>query len=351
MVKISFTELKVLADKTFGSPCARSSHGLSVVQNGTRLILHGGENIARTPLDDDHATWAADFDGIAWQWRRISCDVTPPARVAHAQAACGNRVYVFGGRAGITMEEKAMNDLWELDASGEKGSERWTLIEPSQDSRPPPEPRSFHRMVCVDKCLYVFGGCGPSGRLADLHRFNLGDKTWHDLGASHLLRGRGGANLLTLASGHALGVVAGFSGEETNDGHCFDIDEGKWDDEPLTESLRRMRPRSVCVSGSFPSLGVALIFGGEVNPSDRGHEGAGGFENDVVLLEEKSGSYLETIVASKSDPWPKTRGWSDGATLVADEATGHLFVFGGLSGDDANPQRLGDLWRLDVQAS
>ena len=208
MVKISFTQLKPTPDPKYGVPCARSSHGLSVVQKGRRLILHGGEHIARTPLEDKDATWAADLDEATggWQWRCIVVDKAPPSRLAHAQAADNNDcVYIFGGRAGITMDEKAMNDLWKLDASGEKGSETWRLVEPAEASDPPPEPRSFHRMVCIGDSLYVFGGCGASGRLADLHRFDLVDKTWHNLGTSSL-RGRGGANLLTLSSDKILAV-------------------------------------------------------------------------------------------------------------------------------------------------
>lgn len=350
MVKLSFTLLTPTPDPVHGSPCARSSHGLSIVQNGTRLILHGGENIARTPLEDTQATWAADIDSATgkWQWRRILAQTTPPARLAHAQADWNDCVYIFGGRAGITMDEKAMNDLWKLDTSGDKGSEKWSLVEPEKSiSESPPEPRSFHRMVCVNDSLYVFGGCGANGRLADLHRFDLVKKTWHNLGASSL-RGRGGANLLTLASNRMLAVVAGFAGEETADGQTFDIGASKWNDDMLTAPLQGMRPRSVCVSGSFPSVGCAVICGGEVDPSDRGHEGAGGFENDVVVLKEDSGRYVETIKASPSDPWPEKRGWSDGAT-VDDGKTAHFYIFGGLTGDDANPRRLDDLWRMDIQ--
>ena len=351
MVKITCTLLKPLPDAKFGSPCTRSSHGLSAVNRGSRLILHGGEHVARTPLEDKDATWAADLDATTdtWQWRRILPEVTPPARVAHAQAECEDRVYVFGGRAGITMEEKPMNDLWELDASGEPETETWTLVEPSEQSGPPPQPRSFHRMVCIGKSLYVFGGCGANGRMADLYRFDLDDKTWHNMGAS-LLRGRGGANLITLSSERMLAVVAGFCGEESNDGQRFNLVANSWDENLLTDALQGMRPRSVCVSGSFPSVGVSLIFGGEVDPSERGHEGAGGFENDVVILQEDSGKYLETIKASSSGPWPEKRGWSDGASLDDGNGTGHLFIFGGLSGDDSNPSRLDDLWRVDVQA-
>jgi hypothetical protein len=242
--------------------------------------------------------------------------------------------------------------MWKFDASGPPGTETWTLVEPtSVESDPPPEPRSFHKMVCVGTDLYVFGGCGIQGRLADLHKFDILTNTWHNLGTS-MLRGRGGANLLTLASGERLAVVAGFAGEETSDGQLFDVSKSAWRDNLMQEELQGLRPRSVCVSGSFPSAGYAVIFGGEIDPSHKGHEGAGDFENDVVILDEATGKYLETVPGTRTStihaPWPVTRGWSDAASWDSGDGVGHFFVFGGLTGDDANPVRLDDLWRLDV---
>jgi hypothetical protein len=126
------------------------------------------------------------------------------------------------------------------------------------------------------------------------------------------LKGRGGANLISLSSGTTLAVVAGFAGEETADGHCFDIAKSAWNDTALTDQLEGLRPRSVCVSGSFPSVGVAVIFGGEVDPSERGHEGAGGFENDVVLLDENTGKYISSTSMAEGSA---SCGWSDAAAV------------------------------------
>jgi len=301
--------------------------------------------VARTPIDSTNSFWAADLVDIdKWQWRLLSKDA-PPDRIAHAQAVHKDKdVYIFGGRAGITMQEKALNDLWKLDASGAPGSENWTKIEAVND---PPEARSFHRMICIGDCLYVFGGCTPNGRENDLWKFDLVTKKWDHLGCSSLLKGRGGPNLVPLASGSMVGVVAGFAGEETADGHAFPLAKNDWEESGL--ALKGMRPRSVCVSASFPSVGKTIIFGGEVDPSDLGHMGAGGFENDIVVLDEKTGSYETTISGKASSDWPMTRGWSDAAALDKGDGVGQLFVFGGLSGDDKNPTRLDDLWVLEVQ--
>lgn len=344
---------KVDPNHAIGKPCGRSSHGVSWIPSSSRLIVYGGEHIARTPLPANEATWACDFEdnqAEKGQWRAIDGD-PPPLRVAHAQALHeeSSTIYVFGGRSGIEMNEEAMNDLWKLDCAGPPGSEKWSQVEPNlQQGDPLPEARSFHKMVCIGDSLYVFGGCGStSGRLNDMHRFDISTKTWHNLGESHHLRGRGGPTFLPLSSGKSLGVVAGFAGEETNDGHLFEIDTEKWAENSLSKDLEGLRPRSVCIGGSFPGAGVSVIFGGEVDPSAKGHEGAGGFENDIVLLDETTGKHLETISQGRDDSVPETRGWSDGAVAIHDNG-GDLFVFGGLSGDDASPKRLDDLWKLQV---
>lgn len=78
--------------------------------------------------------------------------------------------------------------------------------------------------------------------------------------------------------------------------------------------------------------------------------GAGGFENDVVVLDEKTGAFIVSLKAADSfEPWPETRGWSDSARFDCDNGSGMFQFFGGLSGDDKNPRRLDDLWMLKIQ--
>jgi Galactose oxidase, central domain len=368
----TWTQIEAQPDPQHGVPIPRSSHGVSYLAHCDTLIVYGGEHVARTPMEDESAScWICRnvTTTAAAAWKRIDCSTSstsPPSRIAHAQALYDDRyLYIFGGRAGITMQERAMNDLWVLDTA----DFTWSQVIVNSNDAYLPEARSFHRMICIGSNLYVFGGCGAHhGRLNDLYTFDIATKTWHCLGVSHHLRGRGGPNLLSLQSGRQLAVVAGFAGEETADGHVYtmavrrhndDHDEnannGAWETDALTPLLQGMRPRSVCVSASFPTLGLAIVFGGEVDPSDKGHEGAGAFENDIVVLDERTGAYLSTRKAAADEmSWPEQRGWSDAASTETPSdggGTGHLFLFGGLAGDDTNPQRLNDLWRLDIQKS
>ncbi|CAK9103989.1 unnamed protein product [Durusdinium trenchii] len=339
MPKFTWKQLRPTPDAAKGVPCERSSHGLSFLPRdggGSRLILYGGERVARTPLEPAEALWAAEGDSD-WTWRCLTCE-GPPPRVAHAQASVGSAVYIFGGRCGTAMEEQPLNDLWVLDCD-RPGKEAWSKVQLGAGSDEPPEPRSFHRMMAIGTNLYVFGGCGASGRLADLHQFDTVRSTWHNLATSKL-RGRGGPNLVHLGQSNRLAVVAGFAGKETNDGHAYDLSMGAWE-QSLLSGLADLRPRSVSVAISFHSF--SAVFGGEVNPSDLGHEGAGGFENDVALLDD-SGALMATIPADHT--WPEPRGWSDGTRANGDF---RFYIFGGLTGDDQNPRRLNDLWQCDVE--
>lgn len=114
-------------------------------------------------------------------------------------------------------------------------------------------------------------------------------------------------------------------------------------------------PRSVCVhgtlhlSGAIPNTQYGIIFGGEVDPSGKGHEGAGGFSDDIFLLthcDNSDGIIVESVIKPEQVTWPQCRGWSDG-----DVYENKLFFFGGLTGDDEHPERLDDLWVCNVTVS
>eukprot|EP00984_Skeletonema_dohrnii_P021604 scaffold10845_cov103-Skeletonema_dohrnii-CCMP3373.AAC.1 len=232
------------------TPLPRSSHGLSIIHNGSLLVLYGGEHIARTPIHNpSQVLWLAKrMNGTeSWQWIAPTTNdaITPPSRVAHAQAAVGNTIYIFGGRNGIEMGENAMNDMWMLTLHDETTTTatitaKWTQINASSNDTPSdvlPEARSFHKMIAIGSNLYMFGGCGAaSGRLNDLWKFDTLTHKWTNLGVSHVLRGRGGPNILSLAHDEKIGIVGGFAGEETNDGHVYGISSssdgvGSWEEE------------------------------------------------------------------------------------------------------------------------
>ena len=317
----SWTRLSSLPD----APCARSSHRLSAL--GGKAYLMGGETTARTSIDSTiHC-----LDPSAGTWRNILPAHAPPPRVAHAQAAVDGKLIIFGGRSGVEMGENELGDLWIF----EPDAETWTEVVPAGGASP--SARSFHAATSVGDTLYVFGGCGAEGRLADLHAFSLETRRWTALPPPPDVTGRGGATLEATADGTALWLVGGFAGHETNDILRFDLGSHTWERKPS----EWLRPRSVCAS--LPLGRGLMLFGGEVSPSDRGHEGAGGFASDLLAIDPLSGVPLEVAIGSGSET-PPARGWAAAAALSKTEGV----LFGGLAGSDAAPERLGDAWLLRV---
>jgi hypothetical protein len=78
-----------------------------------------------------------------------------------------------------------------------------------------------------------------------------------------------------------------------------------------------------------------------VSPSDRGHEGAGGFAADLVALDVTAGGAPVHLVI-EDGPQPQARGWA-AATAISDR---EALLFGGLAGTDEAPLRLDDTWLL-----
>ena len=185
--------------------------------------------------------------------------------------------------------------------------------------------------------LFIFGGCGADGRLADLHQFDMHTSCWTELPSPPGVSGRGGATLEPSADGKALWLAAGFDGGETNDLLRFCLKSQQWQRLPSSW----LRPRSVASSFAF-ELGL-MVHGGEVSPSDKGHEGAGGFAGDLVAI-DSSGEPMHLVLAD-GEPAPSARGWAASATLSGSEGV----LFGGLAGDDQSPVRLNDAWMLSVR--
>lgn len=322
------------------APVARSSHGVSVV--GDTLYVFGGEHVARTPIDS--AMHALDLSAPGAAFVAVRADSAPPPRVGHAQASIGSVVYVFGGRQGVEIDEAPLNDLWAFDTA----TRAWDKLA-ARAAGDAPCPRSFHVMTAARDKLYVFGGCGPAGtgRLADLHEYDVKRGAWTTLPTSDAIEGRGGAGFAASADGSKLLVAGGFAGREMNDVHAYDVATKTWATlrAPRERGERgggALRPRSVWPVLAAPRFGDCVVgFGGEVDPSERGHDGAGGFANDVVAIDARTGDArtLEPAPGSASAA-PTARGWTSAAYWARENA---IVVFGGLSGSDKEPERLGDV--------
>lgn len=324
-------------------PLSRSSHGISFFKN--KLYLFGGENVARVPIGSElHCLDVSDKSNLEWKSVAVSEGMIPSPRVAHSQAIVNDTIYIFGGRQGVHMSEAPLNDMYRIKLSEEVLF--WEKVEAKGDI---PSERSFHGM-CSGKSLsgndaiFIFGGCGASGRLNDVYMLDVISLEWTKLPSFDKISGRGGASFFY--SNNFLYVVCGFIGSETNDAYSLNLETKSWREEKITG---KFRPRSVCAHTSIDVSGTnyLAIFGGEVNPSEKGHEGAGGFANDLLLLPISSATgELETVVeAELLGSSVSSRGWT---MMTPDNEGSKLYIYGGLTGSDENPVRLDDLVCLDI---
>lgn len=312
-------------------PLERSSHEISFIDD--KVFLFGGEHIPRTPIDDNNVH-ILDIENK--KWNSIATN-NPPPRLAHGQCVIDNKVYIFGGRQGVEIGEGALKDLYSYDII----TNHWDG--PIEAKGETPEIRSFHKIISVDKKIYVFGGCSAEGRLNDLHVIDIETLIWKQLPCCEAGPGRGGPALGVSFDSSKLVMATGYSGHENDDIHIFDIDKANW----VTCEKGQYRARSVAPFCTLcPNNGnnnILVIFGGEVNTSDRGHEGAGDFANDLVTIDTDSGLIVPNEMVSDSKP-PCARGWTSMTKISNNKA----ILFGGLSGNDDNPIRLNDTWLLEI---
>ncbi len=174
----------------------------------------------------------------------------------------------------------------------------------------------------------------------DLSCYETGSNAWRTLPVHPPIAGRGGAGLV--ATPAALYVIGGFAGAETNDMHRFDLSSETWTSlaaDPV------FSPRSVLVTCSFGNKLVA--FGGEVQPSDKGHSGAGAFTNETWICETrpKSSDGDVTVqwaeVPSVDHVTPAPRGWLSAGVVGRNK----MVLFGGNAADNS---RLDDLWLMEL---
>ncbi|KAL6570488.1 hypothetical protein OROGR_000038 [Orobanche gracilis] len=288
-------------------PGPRSSHAISVV--GQKVYAFGGEFTPRVPVDNHLYV----FDLISQTWSVADAEgEIPQPRVGVTMSSISETIYVFGGRDG---NHKELNELYSFDTC----TNTWALL----PSGPPH--RSYHSMTADERRVYVFGGCGNAGRLNDLWAYDVVNKEWVEFPlAGESVRPRGGPGLASVLG--KIWVVYGFSGVEIDDVHYFDPDEGKW---VQVETIGE-KPSARSVFSTFGVGKYVFIYGGEVDPSDLGHLGAGKFSEDVYALDTKTLVWKKWDDGPGSKNHPGPRGWCAFASGWLDGREG-LLVYGGNS--------------------
>ncbi|KAL5352531.1 hypothetical protein ACLOAV_002479 [Pseudogymnoascus australis] len=316
----------------------RSSHILSVV-NGS-AYLYGGELLPRQPRDNH--VYRVDPKPNAAQAieETKGTSASPSPRVGTDGATLDGKIYIYSGRGGEAMAPvEEHGAVWVLDTSNME----WTLLSPSDSSKPFPPTRSYHCSASNNKDeIYIHAGCPESGRLADLWSFQPSSRTWTQL-ADAPSPPRGGTSI-AFHNG-LLYRMNGFDGKSEQGGSLdiYDRVSNTWStQEYAADGVSGPAARSVAavlvVVANEKSLLVTLF--GETDPSSLGHQGAGKMLGDVWAYDIASNTWSEvdTKVTNTSQK-PAPRGWFN-ADVVDQSA---ILVSGGL-GEDNN--RLNDAWLL-----
>ncbi|KAH6756905.1 Galactose oxidase/kelch repeat superfamily protein [Perilla frutescens var. hirtella] len=289
-------------------PGGRSSHAIAVV--GQKVYAFGGEFEPRVPVDNH--LYVFNLNDQTWSVVNASGNV-PSARVGVTMASIGGTIYVFGGR------DAAHEELDQL-YSFETLTNTWTQL-----PQGPPH-RSYHSMAVDERRVYVFGGCGNAGRLNDMWAYDGVDGKWIEFPLpGENCKPRGGPGLVAILG--KIWVVYGFSGEELDDVHCFHPEEGSWVE--VETCGHKPTARSV-----FSTLGVGkyiFVYGGEIDPSDLGHLGAGKFSGEVYVLDTEALVWERWGDVSGSDDHPGPRGWCAFAGVEQGPGQAGMLVYGGNS--------------------
>ncbi|KAL9614908.1 MAG: hypothetical protein Q9167_000650 [Letrouitia subvulpina] len=301
-------------------PLSRSSHSLSVVKG--RAFVFGGEQQSRQPADNEMhvltlpSSTVQDVDYKSIPAKAATADGNLPLpRFGHTASVVDDRIYIFGGRGGETME--ALDEqgcMWEFDTN----FGHWNALNPPKGS-PRPEPRSYHTSACTGHPLpssidhtsksdfeghgtiFIHSGCTNSGRLNDLWGFDVASRTWSKFPDAPGPARSGACLTLTQNRLYRLG---GFDGQSELGGQIdyLDLSATTFDDKggrgelavvALTRQWETVQPASELpfpgnrsVAGLEPvTTGQGrvylVLFLGERSPSSSGHIDTRKFWDDV----------------------------------------------------------------------
>ncbi|KAL8692333.1 MAG: hypothetical protein Q9218_002626 [Villophora microphyllina] len=374
-------------------PLPRSSHSFSVIKG--MAYIFGGEEKSREPVDNEMhvltlpSSTVHDVDYKSFPAQSSQGDDGVPApRVGHTAAVVGDRIYVFGGRGGKSME--ALDEegaVWEYDTK----FNQWSRLKPAKGSMSPPA-RSYHSAASTAHPLpspedhteaahgamdperhgtvFVHGGCTASGRLNDVWGFDIAARTWSQF-PNAPGEARGGSSLAFAQD--RLYRFGGFDGKVELGGQidCLQLSTttfndqggkgeiavvsatGEW--ESIQPSPESPMPGNRSVAGLQPvttgqGRNYLVLFLGERDPSSSGHEAAGCFWDDVwsfqLRPEGMTAASLKDATRELFGAKTREHTWApidvaeSSMTSGSQEAPGQLGWFASAPGHDMDPGSL-----------
>ncbi|KAL4379864.1 hypothetical protein GQ457_02G039010 [Hibiscus cannabinus] len=149
--------------KTYGqAPVSRGGQSVTLV--GTTLVLFGGQDANRSPLND---LYILDLETMTWD-EIDAVGVPPSPRSDHAAAVnAGRYLFVFGGSSNATF----FNDLHVLDLK----TKEWSRPEQHGEL---PTPRAGHAGVTASENWYIAGGGDNKSGASETIVLNMSTLVW-----------------------------------------------------------------------------------------------------------------------------------------------------------------------------
>lgn len=144
-------------------------------------------------------------------------------------------------------------------------------------------------------------------------------------------------------------MIGGFTGSEAADIHRFDLRTKQWEEvavassglvAPFTGRSVFARAAHACDSAACDHSGHIILFGGEVDPSELGHAGAGHFTDTVYCMDPVTKEWHGVHAAAGEGPGPL--GW-----MASTSVPEGMVVHGGIN---KNNERQGGMFLLDVHS-
>jgi N-acetylneuraminic acid mutarotase len=251
-------------------------------------------------------------------------------------------MYIFSGRGGTEMAPiDEHGALWEFDPTNTS----WAILKPTDSSKPYPPARSYHSSSSDgETAFYVHAGCPEKGRLSDLWKFNVLERTWTQLPDAPPPQ-RGGTSIAH--HNGKLYRMNGFDGNTEQGGtiDIFDIATNSWSSDTFkADGNDGPEARSVCVllPVRLAQKDKLLTLFGERDPSSLGHAGAGKMLDDVWIY-DISEKWWTRLHPNETNGVPEPRGWFDADVVKNSDGNDSILVHGGLG---ENNERLSDVWHL-----
>lgn len=371
-------------------PLLRSSHSLAVIKG--LAYVFGGEQEPRQPVGNDMhvltlpSSTVNDVDYTVYPAQASQeANEVPAPRVGHTASAVADRMYLFGGRGGKSMEALEEDGaVWEYDTK----FNQWSRLTPVKGS-PYPQARSYHSSASTAHPLpssedhteaahgdidperhgtvFIHAGCTASGRLSDLWGFDVAARTWAQFPDAPG-EARGGTSLAFTQD--RLYRYGGFDGKMELGGQIDYIQfttttfhdqggrgelavvsaTGKW--ETIKSSPDSPIPGNRSVAGlqavtTGQGRNYLVLFLGERAPSSSGHEGAGRFWDDVWSFQLRpqgmtAASFKDAtreLVGAKTgeNSWAPVDIPESSMTGGTQDAPGQLGWFASAQGHDLDP--------------